>query len=137
MKITIDNDGQKVTVEISVEVYECLDEYDHKSENLAHEQRRHWDERECDEYIIASEGRLPPQETPEDVACRRETLDEIMSVLNTCTAVQRKRFILYALYDLSYAEVGKLCGCSKIAVFQSVEAVRKKCKDFFTNLLND
>lgn len=138
MDITIDNDGQKVTVEISVEVYECLDEYNHKSENLAHEQRRHWDDRECDEYIIASESRLPPQESPEDALCRKETLDEILSVLNSCTEAQRKRFLLYALYGLSYSEIGEICGCSKIAVFQSIEAVRKKCKKILqTNLTID
>lgn len=128
MEITINNDGQEVTVEISVEVYECLDEYDHKSENLAHEQRRHWDGRECNEYIIASESSMPTQESPEDAICRKETLSEILSILDSCTAAQRKRFLLYAIYGLSYSEIGEVCGCSKIAVFQSVEAVRKKCK---------
>ena len=29
---------------------------DHKDENLSHEQRRHWDGREFDEYIVATEG---------------------------------------------------------------------------------
>ena len=50
MEITINYYGQAVSV--SVEVYEYLTQADHKAENLAHEQRRHWDGRECDEYII-------------------------------------------------------------------------------------
>ena len=33
-----------------------LDRADHKTENLFHEQRRHWDGREFDEYIITTEG---------------------------------------------------------------------------------
>ena len=57
MEITINYYGQAVSV--SVEVYEYLTQADHKAENLAHEQRRHWDGREYDEYIIAAEGRLP------------------------------------------------------------------------------
>ena len=56
MEITINYYGQAVSV--SVEVYEYLTQADHKAENLAHEQRRHWDGREFDEYIIATEGRL-------------------------------------------------------------------------------
>ena len=62
MEITINYYGQAVSV--SVEVYEFLTQADHKTENLAHEQRRHWDGREFDEYIISTEGRLPYCATP-------------------------------------------------------------------------
>ena len=74
MEITINYYGQAVSV--SVEVYEYLTQADHKAENLAHEQRRHWDGREFDEYIISTEGRLPYCATPEELVCQRETLDE-------------------------------------------------------------
>ncbi len=56
MEVTINYNGQAVTVEITLEVYEFLDRADHKTENLFHEQRRHWDGREFDEYIITTEG---------------------------------------------------------------------------------
>ena len=59
MEVTIKIDGQALSVEVSVEVYEYLDEAKHKNENLAHEKRRHWDIREFDEYIAFTEGRLP------------------------------------------------------------------------------
>lgn len=45
MEITIKIDGQALSVEVSVEAYEYLDRADHKDENLAHEQRQHWDYR--------------------------------------------------------------------------------------------
>ena len=117
MEITINYYGQAVSV--SVEVYEYLTQADHKAENLAHEQRRHWDGREFDEYIISTEGRLPYCATPEELVCQRETLDEIL-VLALCTDTQRERFLLYALYDFSYAEIAKMCGCSKVSVCQSI-----------------
>ena len=53
MEITINYNGRLVTVEVSAEVAECLEEGRRKDENLRHEQRRHWDDRELDEYIIA------------------------------------------------------------------------------------
>ena len=46
-----------------------------------------------------------------------------MAVLDTCTEAQRRRFLLYALDGLTLAEIGTVCGCSKVAVYQSVEAV--------------
>ena len=52
MEVIIKINGQALSVEVSVEVYEFLDRADHKEENLSHEQRRHWDIREFDEYIV-------------------------------------------------------------------------------------
>lgn len=90
-----------------------------------------WDEQGYDEYIVATKGRLPYCESPEEYVCRMETRREILEVLALCTKKQRKRFLLHALYDLSYEEVGRICGCSKIAVYFSIEAVREKFLKFF------
>lgn len=133
MEVHIKIDGQAVSVEVTIEVYEFLDFAKRKTENLAHEKRRHWDYREFDEYIVLSEGRTSYYQTPEQIYCRKETLLEIMAALESCTEVQRHRFFLFALDGLSYSEIGKLCGCSKYAVRDSIEAVRKKCRDFFKN----
>lgn len=130
MEITIKIDGQAVSMEVSMEVYEYLEQADRKMENLAHEQRRHWDGREFDEYIIAAEGVRAYGETPEQHICRMETLAELMAILDTCTEVQRRRLLLYALDGLSLAQIGVLCGCSKYSVRDSIEAVRKIFMDF-------
>ena len=131
MEITIKINGRMVAVEVSTEVAEVMDAGRRKAENLCHERRRHWDCREFDEYIVAAEGLLPCQYTPEDLACQQETLDEIFSVLDTCTPTQRERFLLFALDGFSYAVIGRMCGCSKEAVHLSVEAVRKKFLKFY------
>lgn len=76
-------------------------------------------------------------ETPEDYLCRKETLHELLAVLDGCTEAQRRRFLLYALDGLSYAEIAALCGCSKTSVFESIEAVGKKMKKYFADHPND
>ena len=128
MEITINYCGQAVSV--SVEVYEYLTQADHKAENLAHEQRRHWDGREFDEYIITTEGRLPYCATPEELVCQRETLDELLAVLALCTDTQRERFLLYALNGLSFSEIAEMYGCTKGSVQTSINAVRKIFRKF-------
>lgn len=132
MEVFIKINGQAVSVEVTIEIYKYLDHAKLKNENLAHEKRRHWDKREFDEYIIARESKCY-SETPEQWLCRKETMQEIMAALESCTEVQRQRFTLFALDGLSYTEIGKLCGCSKYAIRDSIEAVRKKCRDFFEN----
>lgn len=128
MEIHIKIHGHTVSVEASAEVYEFLDRARHKSENLAHEKRRNWDEREFDEYIVAHECSRSYYETPEDWLCRKETLREITTVLESCTVKQRYRFLLYALEGLSCSQIGNICGCSKSGIQRSIEVVRKKVK---------
>ena len=128
MEIHIKMYGQIVSVEVSTEVGEFLDRARHKSENLAHEKRRHWDGREFDETIIAHECSQSYYETPEDWLCRKETLWEITAALETCTAKQRYRFLLYALEGFSCSHIGNICGCSKSGALRSIEAVRRKVK---------
>ena len=130
MEVHIKICRQSVDVEVSVEVGEYLDQADHKTENLFHEQRRHWDRREFDEYIVAHECSRSYYETPEEWLCRKETLHEIMTALESCTAKQRYRFLLYALEGLSSSQIGNICGCSKSAIMRSIEAVRRKVKCF-------
>lgn len=131
MEITIKIDGRMMSVEVSTEVGEFWEQGKRNNRKLYRERQRYWDGRECDEYIIAAEGRLPYCATPEELVCQRETLDEIISVLALCSEKQQERFLLHALYDLSYEEVGKLCGCSKGTVQTSINAVRKKFQKFW------
>ena len=94
------------------------------------EWKDHWDERGYDEYIVVTEGRLPYCESPEQYVCRMETRREILAVLALCTEKQQERFLLHALYDFSYEEVGRICGCSKGAVEKSIKSVKKIFKNF-------
>ena len=130
MEVTIPINGRAVSVDVTVEVHEYLDWASHREENLAHERRRHWDRREFDEYIVLTEGRSCYYTTPEQYICRKETMLEIRAALSLCTESQRRRFLLYALEDMSYAEIGRVCGCSRVSVFESIQAVRKKVKKF-------
>ena len=130
MEITIKINGRMVSIEVRDEVAECYDQGKRKAENLYHEKRRHWDDREFDEYIVATEGHLPYQTTPEDIVCQRETLALLLYVLHNCTAIQRERFLFYALYEYTYDEIGAIYGCSKYSVRDSIEAVRKIFKKF-------
>ena len=132
-EITIKINGRMTVVEVSAEVAEYMDAGRRKAENLSHERRRHWDSREFDGYIVAAEGLLPCQYTPEDIVCQRETLALLLSILDTCTAIQRERFLLFALDGFGYTEIGMMQGCSRESVYESIQAVRRKFLKFFSN----
>ena len=71
------------------------------------------------------------QPTPEEQFYQKEALRFIMETLATCTPVQRERFLLHALDGLSFSEIAQRQQCSKYAVRDSIQAVRKKFFSFF------
>ncbi|MDE7245774.1 MAG: hypothetical protein K2O18_17615 [Oscillospiraceae bacterium] len=137
MGITFKRGKRIAAYETATSVGELLELARHKGRSLYREERDYWDWRGFDEYIIAVEGRLPYRETPEQYVCRMETREEILAVLALCTEKQRERFLLHVLYEYSYKEVGKLCGCSKYAVRDSITAVQKTFRKFYKNLPHD
>lgn len=126
MEITIKRYSRKMTYADAATLDEFWELAKRVERSLDRERQRHWDGREWDEYIIAAQGNLPYCATPEELVCQQETLDEILAVLALCTEKQRERFLLYALYDFSYEEIAKRDGCTKTAVYGSIEGVRKK-----------
>jgi len=131
MGITIKKHRRNISYEDAATLSEFWELAKRFDRSLYREWHEHWDERGYDEYIVAVEGRLPYCETPEQYVCRMETREEILAVLALCTEKQRERFLLHALYNLSYEEVGKICGCSKGTVQTSIEAVRKIFQKFW------
>ena len=68
MEITIKRYSRKMTYEDAATLDEFWELAKRTERSLDREQRRHWDGRECDEYIIAAQGLLPYCATPEELA---------------------------------------------------------------------
>lgn len=133
MKVIIRYTRLSVTPSAPAEVIRYLQTAKRKEENLYHEQRRHWDEREFDEQVIARESHYQCYETPEQWYLRKAAMAAIQTALASCTKTQRERFLLSAIEGLSYAEIAERQNCSKYAVRDSVEAARKKIQTFLKN----
>ena len=69
MEITIKRYSRKLTYEDAATLDEFWELAKRTERSLEREQRRHWDGRECDEYIIAAQGVLPYCATPEELVC--------------------------------------------------------------------
>ena len=79
MEVTINYNGQAVAVRGHTwKSMNFLTGPTTKPRTCPHEQRRHWDGREFDEYIVATEGVGIYGETPEEYLCRMETLGELI-----------------------------------------------------------
>ena len=52
---------------------------------------------------------MPYQPTPEDIVCQRETLALLLSILDTCTAIQREPLHDCAMHDQAVVPGVALC----------------------------
>ena len=125
MEVTIHYNGQAVAVEVTLEVYEFLDRADHKAENLSHEQRRHWDGREFDEYIVATEGVGIYGETPEEILLEREEraarlrlVTALPEALAHATPTQARRIRAYYIAGINQPKIARMEGVhsSKVSI---------------------
>ena len=142
MEVTINYNGQAVAVEVTLEVYEFLDRADHKTENLFHEQRRHWDGREFDEYIITTEGVGAYGETPEDILLEREEMTTrlhliaaLPAALAHATPTQARRVHAYYIAGIKQPEISRIEGVhsSKVsgAIRRGLRNMRRCYDDLF------
>lgn len=121
----------EVAEEVSAKVLKCLDEENHLTENIIHQDKRSHDERGLEDYVLFGCVKRPEDiksqtESPEDIQLRRETVREIMAALDTCTPIQRERFLLHAIGGYTHEKIAELKGCCKASVRESIEAARKK-----------
>ena len=131
MEISIRKHRNKLAYEDVATLSEFWELAERFDRSLYRERQDHWDDRGYDEYIVVTEGHLPYSETPEQYVCRMETRREILAVLALCTEKQQERFLLHALYDFSFEEVAKVCGCSKSSVQASIDAVKRIFQKFW------
>ena len=142
MEVTINYNGQAVAVEVTLEVYEFLDRADHKTENLFHEQRRHWDGREFDEYIITTEGVGAYGETPEDILLEREEMTTRLRLIAAlpvalahATPTQARRVHAYYIAGIKQPEISRREGIHSskvsVAIRRGLRNMRRCYDDFF------
>ena len=142
MEVTINYNGPAVTVEVTLEVYEFLDRVDHKTENLFHEQRRHWDGREFDEYIITTEGVGAYGETPEDILLEREEMTTRLHLIAAlpvalahATPTQARRVHAYYIAGIKQSEISRREGIHSskvsVAIHRGLRNMRRCYDDLF------
>lgn len=128
-------DGQGIfrEAEVSYEVYAQFCRFVKCERNLRRSDERHLEQSELTEETLCRRALHKPKSVDEAVndKIRSEQLDRaIMELPET----QRRRFRLYFDYGLTYEQIGKIEGCSKMAVKYTIDkaviAVKKKMKDF-------
>jgi len=122
-----DGNGFTQEAEISREAYLALDKCRLAEKRQENEIERHRERFELSEAQLAVRTLRPPIPMEEAIT---QAVD-MQSALATLTDTQRRRFLLYHDYELSYEQIAAIEGCKLQVVARSIEAAKGKLKNFF------
>lgn len=76
-------------------------------------------------------------ERVEDIVYRNLIIEEIEHALMSLNEIQRRRFVMYYIDEMTYEQIAKIEGCTKRAIKFSVDAARKNLQKMLKNLYLD
>ncbi len=113
-------------VEIDLDTYNLYKfTFSKPLKKLKNEFARRRDFKELDE-VLKEQKYMDIVVDIEELCCINLDLEFVKEVLNICTPVQRKRFVLYYIYGYTYKEIAEFENCTITAITTSLSAVLKK-----------
>ena len=98
---------------------------------------RRWDERRTEQSELTDETlnkrAISPQKSAEETTFDRLQSEQLQMAIQDLPEIQRRRFILYHEFGLTYEQIAKIEGCSFQAVAKAMKSAESKIKNFFEN----
>ena len=124
----IDGQADHCESEISHSVYLEFQRFVKVERNL-----RRWDERHSEQSDLTDETlhkrAFYPQKSVEDTTLDGLRDEQLKLAIQSLPEIQRRRFILYHEFGLTYKQIAKMEGCTKRAVKFSVDIANDKVKE--------
>jgi len=128
-------DGKAIhhEVEVSHTVYQEFQRFVRINRNLQAFDERHREYSELSDETLNSRARHTPKGVEENIV-DMERSDILRQAIADLPEIQRRRFVLYYEYELTFRKIGEIEGCTATSVKRSVdiakEKIQKKLKNF-------
>ena len=126
------SDGQKMQheLEISRELYESFDEFELRDISYLHKWDKYEEHSELWEETLNARAFLP-QESVEDIIFNKLLKEKLYHTIDRLSEIQKRRLILYYFDGLTYEEIARKEGCTKMPVKRSIDAALEHLKKEF------
>ena len=98
---------------------------------------RRWDERHVEQSALTEESlverALYQQKSLEETAFDSLRNEQLRLAIQSLPAIQRRRFVLYHEFGLTYEQIAEMEGCTKRAVKFSVDLAKEKIQEKIKN----
>ena len=121
--------GKRISVDVSPEVKEVLEETDRKLRFQGRQDRRHL---YAGEYIdgVTETTAVHTQEDIADYVIRMDRYQQLYTTMETLTPAQRRRVRLYFFAGMTYRKIGDMEGVSHKTIHCSVVQAKEKMRKY-------
>lgn len=125
-----DSRGVFQRIEIDKALYELFNRFELEDISYLNRISRHIEHSELTEATL-NDRAFYKAEQLEDMVARNMEYERLHRAIAKLPEVQRRRLTLYFFGELSYEQIAKMEGCTKMAVKGSVDIAIRKLKKFF------
>ena len=116
--------GHMQLVEINQKLYETFDSFELEDLSALNKMERHYGGSLNTDPVDMSAS-------PQEQALHSLDREQLHVAMETLTDMQKRRICLYYFEEMTYQQIADMEGCSKVSVYQSIDAARKKLLAFF------
>ena len=120
-----DGQGEHHDVEVSEELFVEFRQMERKNRNLEQSDERHREYSEIGDEALNRRARVTLKSV-EEIVELEERMETVYREVSSLPKKQRRRFILYYEYGMTYAKIGELEGCTGSSIKCSIDAARRK-----------
>ncbi len=127
-------DGQAIMrkTEVSRPVYLEFLRFVTHERNLRRWDERHTEQSEFTDETLYHRASHPPKSVEETVFDIQQS-DSLFKAIAELPEVQRRRFILYHEFGLTYQQIAEMEGCTKMPVKRSIDRAAEKIRELIKN----
>lgn len=123
-----DSQGETYEAEIDRMLYEAFDRFELDDLSYLNIWDRHMEQSDVWEVTLDKRA-IKQQETVEDIVLHNLQIEKLHSAISELPTMQKHRLIRYFFEGLSYEQIAKEEGYSKVAVKYSIDKAVKKLKE--------
>lgn len=116
--------------EVRKEVFDVFNSFELEDLSIMNEIERHYEYSELTDETLHRRA-LKSTKTVEDVILDLLENELLLTAICELSEIQRKRLLLYYYKDLTYEQIAKIDGCTKMPVMRSIKKAEEKIKEFF------
>ena len=125
-------DGKIQKTEVDKAVFEAFDSFELDDISIMNEAERHYEYSELTEETLNRRA-VRKEEMIEDIILAVFENEMLLKAICDLTETQRKRLLLYYYEYLTYEQIAKIEGCTKMPVLRSIKKAEEKIKEYFKN----
>ena len=125
-----DSEGIQQCLEVNKELYDMLDKFELEDLSIMNEVDNHYEHSELTEQSLNARAATKP-ESLDEIVFQRLQAERLHTAISQLPEIQRRRVSLYYFDGLTYEQIAKMEGCTKMAVKKSVDGAIENLKRFF------